>query len=409
VAAQNNHNIVTSWHSPNVEKPKIMRYHSMSTSRAAHCRRDRDRVGHEMESAVSTRRRGFVGSASALALLSGSFAASAQNKDAAPASVRMTASGDPSDFEAALRAKFARGDVLNWTGGNVRLKRPIVVDVTSNLKGAGVDLNGAYVIADFNDPKQSALTIRIPANHKKVVFRGLKIFNGSFIADSPAQDAIDLICPTNSSWIYSWKLMNLDIEGFARDGLFFNGSVFEGDCHAITCSDNGRNGMTFRNDGPKDDTGIVSAIAIFGGQMRKNGNAGIETQSPIRYQEPRDLNISQTYFVENKGPGLNAVAGFSMAQGCGFENNVDCGIYTENEGRMFACRASTKASQPYLVKAYLNDDATILMDACRIEGYLGFEGKMKFAKVKGTGSVILRDSGQRSDLDIEGNITVKVT
>jgi hypothetical protein len=79
-----------------------------------------------------------------------------------------------------------------------------------------------------------------------------------------------------------------------------------------------------------------------------------------------------------------------------------------NEGRMFACRASTKGSQPYLVNAFFNG-GEMLIDACRIEGYSGFEGKMKFAKVRGNGTVTLRDSGQRSDLDVAGNITVKVT
>lgn len=64
--------------------------------------------------------------------------------------------------------------------------------------------------------------------------------------------------------------------------------------------------------------------------------------------------------------------------------------------------------QPYLVNAFFNG-GNMLMDACRIEGYSGFEGKMKFAKVSGVGSVTLRDSGQRSDLDIVGHITVKVT
>jgi hypothetical protein len=350
---------------------------------------------------MGTTRRRFAGGASALALISSSTAAFAQGK--APARA------DPAEFEAALRAKFAAGDVLNWTGGNVRLKRPIAIDVTTSLKTAGVDLNGATVVADFNNPGRSALTIRIPAEHKGIAFRGLKIFNGSFTTDSPAQDAIDLICLTNSSWIYSWKLMNLDIEGFARDGLLFHGSVFEGDCVAVTCSSNGRNGMTFRNDGPADDTGIVSAIAIFGGQLRKNGNAGIETQSPVRYREPRDLNISQTYFVENKGPGLNAVSGFSMAQGCGFENNAECGIYLENEGRMFACRAGTFGPQPYLVKAHLNG-GSMLMQACRIQGYSGFERKMKFAKLRGNGTVTLAGSGDRSDLDIEGDkIVVKTS
>ena len=39
-----------------------------------------------------------------------------------------------------------------------------------------------------------------------------------------------------------------------------------------------------------------------------------------------------------------------------------------------------------------------------------FERKMKLAKVRGTGTVTLRASGNRSDLDIEGeNISVKST
>ena len=355
---------------------------------------------------MDTTRRGLVGGASALALVSASSVGLAQQPRPAPASA--PSPGDAASFEAALRAKFAAGDVLNWTGGNVRLRRPIVIDVTSSMLGPGLDLNGAKLIADFNDAKQRAITIRIPATARNVALRGIKIFNGTILAESPAQDAIGLVCLTNHSWIYSWKFMNLDIEHFARDGLFFQGSVFEGECHAVTCSDNARNGMTFRNDGPINDLGIVSAISIFGGQMRKNGNAGIETQSAIPYQEPRDLNISLTYFVENKGPGLHATGGFSLAQGCGFENNGQCGIKMMNEGRMYACRASTYGSQPYLVNAFLNGGDMVL-DACRIEGYGGFEHKMKFAKVSGKGLVTLRASGDRSNLDLSGDITVKAT
>lgn len=355
---------------------------------------------------MNMKRRHIVGGASAFALASGSSAAFGQSKPAACSLVAPVA--DATGFEAALRSKFATGDVLNWTGGNVRLKRPITIDVTHSMVGAGVDLNGAKVIADFNDPKQRAITIRIPPGHKKVALRGMKFFNGTIVAESPALDALGLICLTNQSWIYSWKIMNLDIEQFARDGLFFAGSVFEGELHAVTCASNGRNGMTFRNDGPKEDTGIVSAIAVFGGQMRKNGNAGIETQSAVPYQEPRDLNIRQTHFVENKGPGLNAPAGFSRAEGCGFVNNGGCGINLMNEGRMTDCRGGTHGLQPYLVKAFFNNGG-LIMDACRVEGFSGFEDKMKLGKISGTGTVTLRDSGQTSDLDISGDITVKVT
>ena len=356
---------------------------------------------------MNLNRRGVVCGASALALASTSSTALSQNRHAVSAPVLVAAAADSTGFEAALRAKFATGDVLNWTGGTVRLRRPIHIDVTQSMVGAGVDLNGAKVIADFNDPTQRAITIRIPPGFKNVSVRGLKVFNGTFVADSPALDALGMLCLSNHSWFYSWKIMNLDIEQFSRDGLFFAGNVFEGELHAVTCASNGRNGITFRHEGIKDDSGLVSAISIFGGQMRKNGNAGIETQSAIAYREPRDLNIRQTYFVENKGPGLNAVAGFSRAEGCGFINNGGCGINMMNHGRLTDCQGSTHGLQPYLVKAFLNNGEMVI-DGCGTEGFSGFEGKTRLGKISGKGTVTLRDSGQLSDLEISGDITAKV-
>ena len=292
----------------------------------------------------------MVAAASAVTILSSVSGPSGQDRAGGVA--------DQRDFEGALRAALARGEVLNWTGGNVRLKRPIAIDITE------LDMNGARVIVDFNDatktghhhPRPRVAEERGPPQHE-VPARDI-------VAESPALDAIGLICLTNQRWMYSWKFIDLDIEHFARDGLFFDGSVFEGECHAVTCADNGRNGMTFRNDGPQGDVGIVSAISIFGGQMRKNGNAGIKTWSAIAYQEPRDLNISQTYFVENKGPGLNAVAGLSMAMALRLREQRKIGINLMNEGRLLACRASTHGTQPYLVNASLNR-GSILLDACR--------------------------------------------
>jgi hypothetical protein len=49
------------------------------------------------------------------------------------------------------------------------------------------------------------------------------------------------------------------------------------------------------------------------------------------------------------------------------------------------------------------------MDKCHVEGFSGFEGKMKLGKVSGAGTVTLRDSGQASDFDISGDIIVKVS
>jgi len=298
--------------------------------------------------ASDIKRRSLVGGAAVLALASGSSSAWGQAKHTVSAPALLAPAPEAAEFEAALRSKFASGGVLNWRGGDVRLKRPIHIDVSRSTVGAGLDLNGARLIADFNDATMRAITIRIPAASKGISLRGMKFFDGTFIAESPALDALGLVCLTKQSWIYSWKIMNLDVEQFERDGLFFAGSVFEGELHAVTCASNGRNGMTFRNDGPKGDAGMVSAIAIFGGQLRKNGNSGIETQSGVPYQEPGDLSLRQTQFVENKGPGLNALAGLSRAEGCGFINNGGCGINLMNEGRLSDCRGSTNGPQPYL-------------------------------------------------------------
>jgi len=60
-----------------------------------------------------------------------------------------------------------------------------------------------------------------------------------------------------------------------------------------------------------------------------------------------------------------------------------------------------------LVDAYLNG-SDMLLDGCRIEGYGGFEGKMKVARIRGKGAVLLRASGDRSLLDVSDDVAVKV-
>jgi hypothetical protein len=54
-------------------------------------------------------------------------------------------------------------------------------------------------------------------------------------------------------------------------------------------------------------------------------------------------------------------------------------------------------------------NGAILLDACRTEGYGGFEGKMKLAKVGGSGTVTMRTCGGRSDLDLSGQIDVRAS
>jgi hypothetical protein len=76
------------------------------------------------EANLKRTRRGVVAAASAVTILSSVSGASGQDRAGGVA--------DQRDFEGALRAALARGEVLNWTGGNVRLKRPIAIDITQS-------------------------------------------------------------------------------------------------------------------------------------------------------------------------------------------------------------------------------------------------------------------------------------
>ena len=78
------------------------------------------------EASVNRTRRGVVAAASAATVLCSAPGASGQGR------------ADQRDFEGVLRAAFAPAEVPNWTGGNVRLKRPIVIEVTQTWSGRGL-------------------------------------------------------------------------------------------------------------------------------------------------------------------------------------------------------------------------------------------------------------------------------
>jgi hypothetical protein len=139
--------------------------------------------------------------------------------------------------------------------------------VTTTMLGPGVDLSGAKVIADFNDATQRAITIRIPASRKNVALRGMKFLNGSIIAESPALDALGFICLTNQSWIYSWKLIDLDIEHFSRD--------YEASASGLSCR------KLLQKDGDSvssEDQPICDSAAVL--QQRNAYFATVRQQAP---------------------------------------------------------------------------------------------------------------------------------
>ncbi len=207
---------------------------------------------------------------------------------------------------------------------------------------------------------------------------------------------LKVTCPLNTSWIYGSVLRDVEVEGCGGvHGLWLNGSVFESSLFNVCSDGNRQNGVGLSHDAAG---GEVSALAIFGGTHRKNGMAGIAAVAGAR-----DFKCFGTYFVENKGQGIWAEQGFTLLQGCGFENNGGVGVQFQNYGHMIGCTGSSFGPQVYLAQGYLAGDATIM--ACEIEGYSGFEAGIKLAKMDGNGTLTV--SASKGTIDAAATVTVK--
>lgn len=318
-------------------------------------------------------------------------------------------------FEDALRSALDANRDLNWLNGDVTLTSPIILDVTSNKDSIGVRLNGATIRCDFNDPTAYGITYRIPHPPSPVgiVCKGPNMSDGTFKAISPAAGGIRLECRTNQSWIFGFSFRNLNCIGFDYAGLFFHGSVFEFQLVDYVPTSN-EHGVVFRNCGPElddpdysdTDVGIISAVWIRGGTMRDHQNHPVLATASQPFREPRDFTVRDVYVVGNNG-SLAFPAGFTEISGCGFENNLNAGITATSEGKIFCSRASTGGVQPYLLSTFLPASTAHTLYSCRIEGYGGFEGMMKYVQATGgPGKIKAVDCGDIASYDLAAGITL---
>lgn len=295
-------------------------------------------------------------------------------------------------FESALRAAISAGQELNWMNGNVRITAPIVIEFTAWQNGGGLNMNGAKLICDFNDATKYALTFLIQSSTHSVGWQGGTIRNIFFDCSSPACGAIKYQCRTNQSWIYAFRHQNLNLNNFSGAGLFYEGSVFEFFCDDI----NGQNNLNlfrFRNAGPIEgagadtdtDVGIVSAVYLRGGTWRDSHATALYTDATVTFREPRDFTVRDVYCVNNNGNGMTFSAGFTLIDGCGFENNVGSGIYFQNEGCTFRCRGASHGPMPYLISGYAVGE--LMCYSSRVEGEGSPPFAIKVGNITGTGLV----------------------
>ena len=320
-----------------------------------------------------------------------------------------------SDFATALQAEWAAGRILDWTWGDVTLYAPIVLSASSNRSRGGFDMHGASIHVAFNDPTKDAITVQVLAQGYD--FRYLRLKNFQLWGEGQCRDGVVISCRTNSSWIYNALIQDVSIEGAGRDGLVLDGSVFETQLRDFYSSNNGREGVALWNDGPKGDTGIVSAIFWDGGGARKNGRHGISMNSAADWSQPRNCRIGDVYFVENRGYGCVFPMGADDIHSCGFENNcqdpslttdgVGAGIWFRNYGSFLNCVASTGGPQPYLAYGQLLGHCAFT--DCGYEGYGAATGKMKLARLmamQGGATAVFRGD---TAVDVESDGKVAIT
>ena len=313
--------------------------------------------------------------------------------------------GTDSHFVSQLKAAIAEQRVLDWRMGDVEISEPIVLTIDKHMRGwSGLNMNGSKITSRIEDPSKDLLTFEIIK--PGIDCRYLTIRNAVFQGSGKERDGIVFSCRTNQSWIYNMLVEKTAANGFGRDGMVWDGSVFESNTIAFFADSNGRNGFNLWNNGPPNDTGILSAVAIWGGAYRKNGGSGIKTSTNIEYREPRNVLVSHAYFVENLGPGINAAAGMDSVMECGFENNGGTGVKFANYLRLVGCRGSSHGPQNTLFEGYITSDMTAIN--CSVEAYGNNGHTMKLGKTSGKGAVNLLFSGAASGVTCEPGTAVSV-
>lgn len=351
------------------------------------------------------------------------------------------------DFETELRAAFAANRFLNWLGGDITLTAPIVLEAVTNKSAFGVNFNGVKVIANFNNAAEYAISVVVPiiteadgTRHAKygIVWRGLRFMNASFRGLSPYAGAIRKECLTNQSWIYSWVIRDINVEGHTDAAFLDKGSVFEGwyfSCattggkgahkfmtHGIVdgvietpgygnnWDANGNNPARFDN-----DKGLPSALYIIDPNYRDCTGHAIEMAASVAAQEPFDLTVVRGYLVTVGGMGIKAPAGFKLVDGTGLEfTRGGYAIWFGYRGGKLRNVtganpvANASVSPPngmkYLVGTYLAGGRLVIED-CRVENE-GTGSGARLASIGGAGSVVLRGN-KAADLDGVGPVVVE--
>jgi hypothetical protein len=204
-----------------------------------------------------------------------------------------------------------------------------------------------------------------------------------------------LFSPTGNYYLYNCLIDSLYVEGMGKDGMLFEGDVFE--CGVSNCyfQDNKRNGATFAH----SQGGVCSAISVINSFFNQNGQYGLcATNFDSQYGGCTDVRVYGGYCRQNKSYGFyyNNGTGSSAIEQVGFENNCTglaagdpngAHVYALTNIKMRDCSGYNEfGGATYLVRGYFV--APSFLDGCQqaAGGAVAATGKSRLIQISGNSS-----------------------
>ena len=225
------------------------------------------------------------------------------------------------DPGAALRSAIAGGYVAEMSGQTYTVTAPIVINVTSSIRGPlGIDLGGATIVSQITN---GAPVIQINAG-PGVDLRYLTLSNFTIQGNGREGDGIKIVADGDDRWIYNFSIDDVMVRGVGGYGLDVQGSVFEGLVSDSRMIGNHLGGAYF---GHSAGGGHVSALRWFGGSLEDNGGAGLFLGNGAR-----DISVDGVTVADNNGYGISAEWGITSVTDSEVRDNRADGIWFQNFG-----------------------------------------------------------------------------
>jgi hypothetical protein len=288
---------------------------------------------------VDRNRRGFVGGASAIALLAGSSAALAQQKNsvAADAAARpkagMAKPTSRAELSAILQAAADSQTVAvldPMTDVTVDKTVEVVQRVSTNQLW-GVIGNGAKIRSAIRNRTPVVKYTVLPGERTETSSRGLTIETLDIIGSLHDGPGLMLHAPSSRGAIYRAILRdNATSSSGGLGALHIKGAVFELLVAGHASENNRQHGVAIEH----DDKAIVSNCMIHGLNSSRNTMAGLYTAS-------NSVDVVQGSFVNNGDSGINAPVGIRSVAFVNGENTGQFVVRVGGFANLHNCEAST--------------------------------------------------------------------